>query len=358
MNIISKKVKESPKKIIEQNSTWHKCVFCDSRKLSTKIKPKSVDMILTSPPYPMVKMWDELFKKLNPEITEELINSNPLKAFELMNNELFKVYKECIKVLKDDGVVCINIGDATRTTNIFSLFPNHQKTIEFFQKNGFTQMPSIIWSKPTNSPNKFMGSGMLPIKPYVTLEHEYILIFRKKSRDFLTEEEKDNRAKSAFFQHERNEWCSDIWKIKGVKQKNTNSSRERTAAYPLDIPYRLINLYSVQNDTILDPFGGTGTTAIAALGLKRNSISAEIEELFKEDIKNRILGSVNLVNELAINRIEKARTVFKKNFKYFNYNLNIPVKTSQEQKIVIPLVKNILFDDSTNTANVEYCDNK
>ena len=49
---------------------------------------------------------------------------------------------------------------------------------------------------------------------------------------------------------------------------------------------------------------------------------------------------------------------FKKNFKYFNYNLNIPVKTSQEQKIVIPLVKNILFDDSTNTANVEYCDNK
>ena len=77
-----------------------------------------------------------------------------------------------------------------------------------------------------------------------------------------------------------------------------------------------------------------------------------------EQIANLKRKQTNLANELAINRIEKARTVFKKNCKYFNYNLNIPVKTSQEQKIVIPLVKNILFDDSTNTANVEYCDNK
>jgi DNA modification methylase len=68
-----------------------------------------------------------------------------MKAFELMHIELDKVYDECLKVLKKDGIVCINIGDATRTINkLFRLFPNSTRTIQYFLSKGFSQLPSII----------------------------------------------------------------------------------------------------------------------------------------------------------------------------------------------------------------------
>jgi DNA modification methylase len=107
-----------------------------------------------------------------------------------MHKELDKVYDQCLKVSKDDVIICINIGDATRTINgLFRLFTNGARTVKYFLSKGFTQLPSIIWHKPTNSPNKFMGSGMLPVGAYTTLEHEHILIFRKSKRIFKTAEE-------------------------------------------------------------------------------------------------------------------------------------------------------------------------
>ena len=104
---------------------------------------------------------------------------------------------------------------------------------------GFTNLPEIIWRKPTNSPNKFMGSGMLPAGAYVTLEHEFILIFRKGGkRIFKSDAEKLKRQQSAFFWEERNVWFSDLWTLTGTNQKlNNKNSRERSAAYPFDLAY-------------------------------------------------------------------------------------------------------------------------
>jgi len=82
---------------------------------------------------------------LNKNITTDLINSNPEKAFELMHKELDKVYDECIKVLKEDGIICINIGDATRTINgLFQMFTNGNRTVKYFLSKGYTQLPSIV----------------------------------------------------------------------------------------------------------------------------------------------------------------------------------------------------------------------
>ena len=87
------------------------------------------------------------------------------------------------------------------------------------EKLGFINLPNILWHKTTNAPNKFMGSGMLPCGAYVTLEHEWILIFRKGGkRVYKKTEEKEIRRDSSFFWEERNIWFSDIWEIKGVKQ--------------------------------------------------------------------------------------------------------------------------------------------
>src|SRR5690554_4953442 len=236
--------------------------FIENAQNMSSLNDNTIDLIVTSPPYPMIQMWDSVMYTFNPEIEKEMEKYNGVNAFNLMHIELDKVWSECYRVLKDGGFACINIGDATRTLNgNFALYSNHSRIIKSFLKLGFNNLPNILWRKQTNAPNKFMGSGMLPAGAYVTLEHEWILIFRKgDKRVFKSELEKLERRKSAYFWEERNVWFSDIWDFKGVKQRleNTNG-RERSAAFPIELPYRLINMFSLRNDTILDPFVGTGT---------------------------------------------------------------------------------------------------
>ena len=177
--------------------------------------------MVTSPPYPMIEMWDEIFSKQNPTIGEALKDENGNKSFELMNKELDKVWKEVFRVLIDGGFACINIGNATRKIGEeFKLYSNHSRILEYCINLGFSSLPEILWRKQTNAPNKFMGSGMLPAGAYVTLEHEHILVLRKgNKRNFKTPEEKLRRQKSAFFWEERNLWFSDVWEdLKGTNK--------------------------------------------------------------------------------------------------------------------------------------------
>jgi len=330
--------------------TTHKIVYDDSREMKD-IKSESIDLVITSPPYPMIEMWDEMFSKQNPDIGKALKENNGNLAFELMHKELNKVWKEVYRVLKIGGIACINIGDATRSLNKkFQMYPNHARVLNACLNLGFHALPSILWVKETNKPNKFMGSGVLPVGAYVTLEHEHILILRKgDKREFRKTEEKLNRQKSAFFWEERNIWFSDIWKdINGVFQKlNHNKVRERSGAYPIELTYRLINMFSVQGDTILDPFLGTGTTTLGAIASARNSIGYEIDENFKEIIEERIKEIKGMVNTYIEERIEKHKEFMKKRaelkgeHKYWNKNYNFPVVTRQEREILIPKLKEI-----------------
>jgi len=141
-----------------------------------EVDSESVNLIVTSPPYPMIEMWDDQFSSSNPEIKEALQNGDGSKAYDLMHEELSKVWAEVNRVLVGGGIACINIGDATRKVNgAFQLYANHSKITGYFEKMGFQVLPLILWRKETNKPNKYMGSGMLPPSAYVTLEHEYIL---------------------------------------------------------------------------------------------------------------------------------------------------------------------------------------
>jgi DNA modification methylase len=330
--------------------TTHKIVYGDSREMKD-IKYNSIDLMITYPPYPMIEMWDEIFSKQNPDVSKAIKEHNGNLAFELMHKELDKVWKEVYRVLKIGGIACINIGDATRSlNNKFQIYPNHARILNICLNLGFHALPSILWIKETNKPDKFMGSGMLPVGAYVTLEHEHILILRKgDKREFKKPEEKLNRQKSAFFWEERNIWFSDKWKdINGVFQKlNHNKVRERSGAYPIELTYRLINMFSVQGDTILDPFLGTGTTILGAIASARNSIGYEIDENFKEIIEERIKEIKKIVNTYIEDRIEKHKEFMKKRaelkgeYKYWNKNYNFPVVTLQERGILIPKLKEI-----------------
>ena len=162
--------------------TNHKVYFGSSSNMN-ELSDSTIDLMVTSPPYPMIEMWDEIFSKQNPAIGEALQEENGNKAFELMNKELDKVWKEVYRVLIDGGFACINIGNATRKIgDEFKLYSNHSRILEYCISLGFSSLPEILWRKQTNAPNKFMGSGMLPAGAYVTLEHEHILILRKGNK--------------------------------------------------------------------------------------------------------------------------------------------------------------------------------
>jgi DNA modification methylase len=346
--------------------TKHEIIFGDSRNMSS-ISDNSVDLILTSPPYPMIEMWDELFITQNPLINEALSSNDGNLAFELMHNELNKVWSESYRVLKDGGYACINIGDAIRTLNKnFQLYPSHAKVLLSCKEIGFNILPGIIWRKQTNSPTKFMGSGMLPPGAYVTLESEHILLLRKsKKREFTSEAEKINRRKSAFFWEERNQWFSDSWdKLKGSRQAiSSDNLRSRSAAYPLELSYRLINMFSVQGDTVLDPYLGTGTTTLGAIASGRDSIGMELDESFKPHIHERIQENKKSIKIYTQKRVKSHLDFIKQNdspnnsFKYMNTQYSFPVKTSQEIGLVIPILEDVtLSSDGVYVAT--YSDKK
>src|SRR5271170_6808397 len=106
------------------------------------IKSNSVHLVVTSPPYPMIEMWDEIMSSQNIEIKNALDSLNGKLAFELMHKELDKVWEEIERVSIPGGIVCINIGDSTRTINgEFSLYPNHARILSSFFKMGFYNLP-------------------------------------------------------------------------------------------------------------------------------------------------------------------------------------------------------------------------
>jgi len=199
----------------------------------------------------------------------------------------------------------------------------------------------VLWRKPTNSAAKFMGSGMVPPNAYVTLEHEHILVFRNGERQRGFEPNADKRYGGAYFWEERNRWFSDLWtEITGRSQQLTGEeSRERSGAYPLVIPYRLINMYSVYGDTVLDPFWGTGTTTLAAMAAGRNSVGKELDAEFQTAFDQRVEAVPQLTDELVGRRLAAhesfvaERRADDKAVEYQADNYAFPVMTKQEQPI-------------------------
>ena len=346
--------------------TDHRVVVDDARQLE-QVDDDAVEMVVTSPPYPMIEMWDDLFADLDPGIAEALDAGDGQGAFESMHRELEAVWDEVERVLVDGGIACVNVGDATRKVDdSFRVYQNHSRIVDAFEELGFEPLPELLWRKPVNSAAKFMGSGMVPPNAYVTLEHEYVLVFRNGRTRRSFEPGSERRYSSAYFWEERNRWFSDVWEdVTGELQSLDHGElRSRSAAYPFEIPYRLINMYSVYGDTVLDPFWGTGTTSLAAMAAGRNSIGYEIDGEFTDVFDERVGEVPELSRDVVETRLDDHRTFVEegresgREFAYEAEHYDFPVTTKQEQSIRLHAVDDVEATDGGYRASHEPVDDE
>lgn len=227
------------------------------------IPNNSLHLMITSPPYNVSKEYD------NDLSLEEYLN--------LLKN----CFTETYRVLVDGGRACINIANIGRKPYI----PLSDYVSKIMIEIGFNMRGEIIWNKSAGAGiSTAWGSFQSASNPILRDVHEYILIFSKgnykRERDKEEKElRKDNITKEEFI-----EWTKSVWTM------NTESAKRigHPAPFPEELPNRLIKLFSFTNDIVIDPFMGSGTTAIAAIKNNRNFVGYEINEKYINLANNRI----------------------------------------------------------------------
>lgn len=229
------------------------------------IPNNSLHLMITSPPYNVSKEYD-----------------NDLSLNEYLNL-LKNCFTETYRVLVDGGRACINIANIGRKPYI----PLSDYVSKIMIEIGFNMRGEIIWNKSAGAGiSTAWGSFQSSSNPILRDVHEYILIFSKgnykRERDKEEKElRKDNITKEEFI-----EWTKSVWTM------NTESAKRigHPAPFPEELPNRLIKLFSFTNDIVIDPFMGSGTTAIAAIKNNRNFVGYEINEEYINLANNRILN--------------------------------------------------------------------
>jgi modification methylase len=246
-------------------TTVHRLINGDSRNLSF-ISDASVHLVLTSPPYWKLKRYNE-----NPD------QLGHIQDYEAFLFELEKVWRHAYRVLVPGGrLVCV-VGDvcvARRDFGRHLVFPLHADICVICRRIGFDNLNPILWHKIANASyeiengSKFLGK---PYEPNAIIKNdiEFILMQRKPGgyrKPTNTQREGSRIAKEDF-----NRWFQQIWNITGA------STKCHPAPFPLELATRLVRMFSFTDDTVLDPFCGSGTTMVAALRTGRNSVGVEID---------------------------------------------------------------------------------
>ena len=254
--------------------TLHTLITGDCRRMSL-IADRSVQLIVTSPPYWQLKDYGVAGQIGFDDTYEQYINNLNL------------VWAECFRVLEEGCRLCVNIGDQfTRTASYgrYKVMPIHAEIIRFCETVGFDYMGSIIWQKPTNmhttGGQKIMGRYPYPRAGIVKMDFEHILLFKKLGKGTVVSREA--REASKLTEEEWNMYFTSHWTFSGARQNG------HIAVFPEELPKRLIRMYSFVGDTVLDPFMGSGTTALAARNLGRNSIGYEINPEFKMYYRGKV----------------------------------------------------------------------
>jgi len=270
--------------------TEHVIVIGDSRKLNM-IKDKSVQLIITSPPYWQLKDYGN----------ENQIGFND--NYEEYINNLNLVWQECYRVLSDGCRLCINIGDQFARSvyyGRYKVIPIRTEIIRFCEFLGMDYMGAVIWNKTTTmnttGGGAVMGSFPYPRNGILKIDYEFILLFKKSGN--APKPTPTQKEQSKITKEEWDQYFSSHWHFNGAKQM------EHIAMFPVELPKRLIKMFSFAGETVFDPFLGSGTTSLAAKNLNRNSIGYEINKNFKPIIFEKLGGNQISLNDDVVNFIE------------------------------------------------------
>jgi len=253
--------KEKPVEYVENKipDEFLNKIFCKSSEDMSELPSNSVHLVVTSPPYNVGKEYDED------------LDLNEYREF------LKRVFREVKRVLVPGGRLCINIANLGRKPYL----PLHAYIIQDMLDLGFLMRGEIIWNKAGGgSPSTAWGSWLSAKNPTLRDQHEYILVF---SKDTFTRQNPFGR-KSTISREEFLEFTKSVWTFPAVSAKEIG----HPAPFPVELPYRLIQLYTFEGEVVLDPFMGSGQTAIAALKSKRFYVGYEIVPEYIELAQKRI----------------------------------------------------------------------
>ncbi len=254
--------------------TKHNIIIGDSRQMDY-LKDDSVQLAITSPPYWQLKDYG----------TENQIGYH--ESYESYINNLNLVWKECYRVLEKGCRLCVNIGDQFARAvyyGRYKVIPIRTEIIKFCESIGFDYMGAIIWQKKTTMNTtggaSLMGSYPNPRNGILSIDYEFILIFKKLGTPKKVS--KEIKEQSSMTKEEWKKYFQGHWHFGGAKQDG------HIAMFPEELPHRLIKMFSFVGDTVLDPFLGSGTTALASKKLNRNSVGYEINPEYKSFIENKL----------------------------------------------------------------------
>jgi len=248
------------------DKTSHRLINGDARELAF-LNDGSIHLVVTSPPYWNLKRYNE-----NPD------QLGHIQDYEAFLFELEKVWRHVFRILVPGGrLVCV-VGDvcvARRDFGRHLVFPLHADICVMCRRIGFDNLNPIIWHKIANASyevengSKFLGK---PYEPNAIIKNdmEFILMQRKPGGYRKPSDRQRNASRIDKDVFDR--WFQQIWNITGA------STKHHPAPFPLELATRLVRMFSFTEDTVLDPFCGSGTTMIAALRTGRNSIGVEIDQ--------------------------------------------------------------------------------
>jgi DNA modification methylase len=260
--------------------TNHSLYQRDARKMSG-LKPESVHLVVTSPPYWTLKEYRKVDGQLG-----------HLSDYNTFLSELDKVWRRCFKVLVPGGRLICVVGDVClsrrRNNGRHTVVPLHSSIQEHCRQIGFDNLAPIIWHKIANASYEVENGSSFLGKPYepnavIKNDIEYILMLRKPGgyrRPTIAK-----RVLSVISEENHRKWFQQIWTgLTGA------STRHHPAPYPLELAERLIRMFSFAGDVVLDPFVGTGTTCVAAAKWGRNSIGYEIDPHYAKIAETRFVN--------------------------------------------------------------------
>lgn len=273
--------------------TLHRIIIGDARDMS-EIPDDSLQLIITSPPYWHIKDYGFPGQIGHGQSYEDYIN------------DLNLVWSECARVLRPGCRVCINIGDQFARADEYgryAVIPIRAEITRFMLALGLDHMGTIIWQKRTTMRTSGgasdMGSFPYPRNGILEIDYEFIMIFRKPGR--APSPTPDQKSGARLSKEEWKEYFSGHWSFPPERQKG------HIAMFPVELPRRLIRMFSFPGETVLDPFLGSGTTALAAAILGRNSVGYEINPDYLPVIEEKLSGIGEFGGKLEILRRESER---------------------------------------------------